>query len=385
MIPTSLHGNFLHFLTSTYSNLIKLSVVEITTSPSYETELFPCVNIQANVEQTQIAAEHRKLTSIDQQLPEKSFFSIQLEVLNNSSAVVSILNMPNLFTMAVGLHDGRMVLYDLVDLTAFHLAYPPVEYPPNIAPLTHMSYIEPTDDPRCAVYIWAFHSTDEGAIAVMHSLMYGSKNDGLYDDFKSCSVRLTMPMHSKDTHPVCCHSIMRTLTQDEEDVITLSVLAWNSPKSKKTHIMVFDLNQWYKEEMPSVGDWRMKLNYIAVFEIANCSSFDVIVNESSVFPFNSIQRPEEHFYPNSFSFDLCVLENDKFAHYRWFGLQNIVLQQFNVVGPQIILEPSYYFNELLQVAIVPQFTDANYGIATPIVSLSNFGVILQFTNLFPSF
>lgn len=353
--------------------------VEIASSPSYETELFPCINILSNVDQSLIAAEHHKLTSVDQQLPEKSFFSIQLDVLNDSGAIVSILSMPNLYTMAVGLNDGRMVLYDLVDLQAFHLAYPPN----NRSPLTHMSYIEPTDDPRCAVYIWAFHSSNEGAVAVMHSLMYASKIDGMYDDFKSCCVRLTMPMHVRDTYPICCHSIMKTLTQDDEDIITLNVLAWNSPSSKKTNIMIFDLNQWYKEEMPNVGDWRLKLNYIAVFELANCLSFDVIINESSVFPFNSILRPEEHFYPNSLSFDLCVLENDKFAHYRWFGLQNIVLQQFNVVGPQIILEPSYYFNELLQVAIIPQFTDSNYGISTPIVSHINQHKLNLLT--FPSF
>lgn len=271
--------------------------------------------------------------------------------------------MPNLYTMAVGLSDGRLVLYDLSDLQAFHLAYPP----DNRTPLTHMSFLEPTDDPRCAVYIWAFHTSNDGAIAVMHSLMYANRINKVYEDFKSCCVRLTMPMHVKETFPICCRSIMRTLTQEDEDILTLNVFAWTTA-SKKTNIMIFDLNQWYKEEMPNVGDWRLQLKYAAVFELQNCSSLDVIMNEHSVFPFNSILRPEEHFYPNSLSFDVCVLENDKFSHYRWFGLQNIVLQQFNVIGPQIILEPSYYFNELLQVAIIPQFSDAVYSVLTPIVS-----------------
>jgi hypothetical protein len=307
---------------------------------------------------------HRRISTPDQQLPERQFFSIQLEVLNDSGAILSILCMPNLFTMAVGLNDGRMVLYDLVDLQAFHLAYPPN----NRAPLTHMSFLEPTDDPRCAVYIWAFHSSADGAIAVMHSLMFESKIDSHYEGFKSCCVRLTMPMFVQDTFPICCRAITRTLTQDDEDILTLNVLAWTAPARKTTNIMIFDLNQWYKEEMPNVGDWRVQLKYVAVFELQNCTSLDVIVNEHSVFPFNSIMRPEEHFYPNSLSFDACLLENDKFSNYRWFGLQNIALQQFNVIGPQIILEPSYYFNELLQVAILPQFSDVAYNVSTPIVS-----------------
>lgn len=339
-------------------------------SPSYEANLFPCVHTFANVEQTQIALTHQKAVASDQQMSEKSFFSIQLEVLNDSGSVLSILCMPNLYTMAVGLNDGRLVLYDLSDLQAFHLAYPPN----TRAPLTHMSFMEPTDDPRCAVYIWAFHNSNEGAIAVMHSLMYSNKVGSVYDDFKSCSVRLTMPIYMNDTVPICCRSITRSLTQDEEDVLTLNVLAWTSPGKKTTNIMIFDLNQWYKEEMPNVGDWRMTLKYVAVFEQQNCAALDVIVNENSVFPFNSIMRPEEHFYPNSLSFDACLLEHDKFSHYRWFGIQNIVLQQFNVIGPQIILEPSYYFNELLQVAILPQFSDAAYNVSTKIVSFMKVSV-----------
>lgn len=271
--------------------------------------------------------------------------------------------MPNLYTMAVGLDDGRLVLYDLSDLQAFHLAYPPN----NRMPLTHMSFLEPADDPRCAVYVWAFHTSNDGAIAVMHSLMYSSRINKVYEDFKSCSVRLTMPMHVRETVPVCCRSIMRTLTQDDEEILTLNIFAWTTA-AKKTNIMIFDLNQWYKEEMPNVGDWRMSLKYAAVFELQISSSLDVIINEHSVYPFNSILRPEEHFYPNSLSFDVCILESDKFSHYRWFGIQNIVLQQFNVIGPQIILEPSYYFNELLQVAIIPQFSDASYSVLTPLVS-----------------
>lgn len=335
---------------------------------SLETELFPCINVyKENVDQTKIANAHQKVSSADHAMGDKAFFSIQLEVLNDSGSILSILSMPNLYTMAAGLNDGRLILFDLTSLQPFHLAYPPNKR----APLTHMSFLEPTDDPRCAVYLWAFHTTSEGAVAVMHSLMFASRVGRIYEQFKTCSVRLTMPILVKDIFPICCHSIIRTLTQDEEDVLTLNVFGWTSPAAKKTTMMLFDLNQWYKEEMPSLGDWRLQLKYTAVFELQDCTSLDIFINENSVFPFNSNQRPEEHFYPNSLSFDVCVLENDKFSNYRWFGLQNIALQQFNVIGPQIIFEPSYYFNELLQVAIVPQFSDVIYSVSTPMVSFND--------------
>lgn len=343
---------------------------EITTSPSYDSEIFPMINIPAELDQIQIAHHHKKVIS-GRENGEKCFFSIQLrQVLEETGAIISMLCMPNLNMLSVGLDDGRMILYDLVDLQAFHLAYPPA----NRAPLTHMSYIEPSDDPRSAVYIWTFHSSKDGAIAVMHSIMFDTKVNGFYENFRSCSVRLTMPIFHKDTFPVCCRSITKILTQDEEDVLTIILLAWTSPAKNRSNIMIFDLNQWYKEEMPSIGDWRNRLSYTVVFEIPNIS-LDVILNEKSLLPFNSIMRPEEHFYPNSLSFDLTVLEAEKFSHYRWNGVQNIILQQFNSIGPQIILEPSFYFNELLKVAITPQFYDVNFGMATPLVSfkfLTNF-------------
>ena len=233
-----------------------------------------------------------------------------------------------------------------------------------------MAYIDPTDDPRCSVYVWAFHSSNDGAIAVMHSLIFGRKSNRIYEDFKSCSVRLTMPAYIKDAYPICCQSIMRNLIQDDEDMLTLNVFAWTSPSTNKTSIMIFDLNQWYKEEMPNVGDWRLKLKYVAVFELQDCVSLDIKVDENSVFPFNSIMKPEEHFYPDSLSFDVSVLENNKFSQFRWFGLQNIVMQQFKMIEPQIVIEPSFYFNELLQVAIYPQFSDAIYDMTTKLVSFS---------------
>lgn len=311
----------------------------------------------------QVLHQHRKVVN-SRENGENLFFSIQLkQVLDNSGAIISMLCMPTLFMLAVGLDDGRMILYDLVDLQAFHLAYPPG----NRAPLTHMSYIEPIDDPRSAVYIWAFHSSKDGAIAVMHSIMFENRVNGYYENFRSCSVRLTMPMFVKDTFPVCCRSITKTLTQDEEDVLTINLLAWTSPTRNRTNIMVFDLNQWYKEEMPNVGDWRNSLKYTVVFEIPNIS-LDIMLDNNSLMPFNSILRPEEHFYPNSLSFDITVLECDKFTHHRWKGVQHHVLQQFNSLGPQMILEPNYYFNELLQVAITPQFYDTNFNIATSMVS-----------------
>lgn len=351
--------------------MIFLEIVQLANA---EATLFMCHNILADIEQKDIELQHRTLCR-DSESSDKTYFSIQLEVLIDSSPILSILVMPNLFTMAVGLHDGRMVLYNLQDLRPFHLAHPIN----NRSPLTYMSHIEPTDDPRCVVYIWAFHKSNDGAISVMHSLMFEKKTNSIYEDFVSCGVRLTMPMFVKESVPVCCRSIRKVVNQDEEDILTLNLLAWSVPSRKTTTMLLFDLNQWYKMEMPSVGDWRTKPKYVSVFEKEDTIGLDTFISESSVFPFNSILRPEEHFYPNSLSFEVSFLENQKFSHYKWAGIQSLVLQQFNTVGPQMILEPNVYFNEIMQVAISPQFYEVNFNAATPIVSIyiNSFDVLIN--------
>lgn len=64
-----------------------------------------------------------------------------------------------------------MLLYDLCTLDAFHIAHPPEVD----SPLEKMTFIEPADDPRACVYLWAFHSNSNSAIAVLHSLTYELK------------------------------------------------------------------------------------------------------------------------------------------------------------------------------------------------------------------
>ena len=155
-----------------------------------------------------------------------------------------------------------------------------------------------------------------------------------------------MPIHDKTSFPVCCRAIRKIVSQDEDDILTLNLLSWNSKLRQTTTILLFDLNQWYKEEMPSVGDWRLFPNYITAFTLSNSVTLDVLLHERTLFPFNSIQRPEEHFYPNSLTFDVSTLESVKCVHYSWPGIQNIVLELFaSINASQMVLEPALYYNE----------------------------------------
>jgi beta-propeller of ELYS nucleoporin len=93
---------------------------------------------------------------------------VQLEVVG---PVLSILAIPTSLTLVTGLADGRLILYDLDDLQVFHIAFPPCQN----APLIQFCVQEPTDDPRANLYVWALHASEEGAVAVMHALIFESK------------------------------------------------------------------------------------------------------------------------------------------------------------------------------------------------------------------
>lgn len=64
-------------------------------------------------------------------------FGIQLDALPKAGPVLSILSLAPLRTIAVGLEDGQMLLYDLCNLQAYHLAYPPEAD----SPLVKLTYL----------------------------------------------------------------------------------------------------------------------------------------------------------------------------------------------------------------------------------------------------
>lgn len=286
-------------------------------------------------------------------------FGIQLEVLSKGGPVLSILSLTPLVTLAVGLEDGQMLLYDLEDLQAYHLAYPPEQD----SPLVKLTYIEPTDDPRACVYIWAFHANANISIAVMHSISFEAKTIQddiyIYENFQSCSPRLTIPICEKGSVPIACHSISKVVSDEEDEILSLCLLGWTT--KTESFMMVFDLNQWYKEQMPHVCDLTEYPSYLAPFSVSQDElPLDIWLNPKTVATFNSIQRPEEHFYPTSLSFECVKLSINGITSFRWSGLQNKALEKFRSFGAVALLEPDECFKDILEASLIPQFSDQNY-------------------------
>lgn len=282
------------------------------------------------------------------------YFGIRLEAIE-LAMVMSVLAIPYSLTLVVGLGNGSMILYNLELLQAFHIAYPPEKN----SPLTYLSFVEPADDPRACIYVWALHAAPSGAIGVMHSIMFErkfvDKVESIYKNFISCSARLTMPF-DEGSVPICCQSVTKVIDEEEEQKVTLCSIGWATP-NRGAFLMIFDLNQWYKEQMPKFDDWNSFPSYTATFPLGEVQPLDIFVDPDHVTPFNSIQRPEEHFYPNSLSFDVSIVSKTLSINVYWPGYQNRVLQSFVNAGSAAILTPHKFVKELQEAALIPQFQD----------------------------
>ncbi|XP_037933001.1 protein ELYS homolog isoform X2 [Teleopsis dalmanni] len=301
------------------------------------------------------------LRQFDECRAKQVHFGIQMEVLELSSCVTSILPINISMSLAVGYADGKLVIYDMIDLEIYHVALPhPMQ---NKSPLVKMDYLEPPDDPRSCLYIWTMHESPHHLTASLHTLTYQTRltdKDGHnnYKDFISGSICLQLPLEPTKSHALSCQSIYKF--RDENDSFCLSVLTWYSDIEEKIKLVVFDLNQWYKEEMPITVNQRNYKTYLAGFILSgiDCVLYS-FVSPNSIAPFNSIQRIENHFFPNSLSFDCVLLLPNCYQSYRWEGIQNKVINLLRCSNSSIFLEQDLYYNEILRTGLLPQFFELN--------------------------
>lgn len=135
--------------------------------------------------------------------------------------------------------------------------------------------------------------------------------------FLTSIARLQLPLEATKSIAIGCQSINKTqnnsfnssannginATHADEDAYCLCALSWYSTLEENNKLLIFDLNQWYKEEMPYSITQQKCPTYLAGYVLSGrqCAQ-SAYLDPSTVAHFNSLQRFEEHFYPNSLSF-----------------------------------------------------------------------------------
>lgn len=114
-------------------------------------------------------------------------------------------------------------------------------------------------------------------------------------------------IHLQFIYNFCCDCLPASYDND----LSLCLFAWETWNCSRTytHLALFDLNQWYKEEMPNTG----RSTYMAVFDLdaplagKTQKLLDVKIDENSLQPYRCDTNQEEHYHPSALAFGKKLL------------------------------------------------------------------------------
>ncbi|XP_043260029.1 protein ELYS isoform X2 [Colletes gigas] len=243
--------------------------------------------------------------------------------------------------------------------------------------VTHLALLEPTDDPRPFYYLWVVFQDDLYKVppllrmyALLFERKYCDRGTNLYFNLEAePSLKFEFELDTND-RVVSLSTIERGANPDQtesefkrgEDSLLLV--------STTNRALLFDLNQWYKEQMPQtvsecknpnsiLASYNTKLrpSNVASNEIICCTYIPRTLQE---FPNNSLSSLEELFYPNSLSLEWIELNMTKLTFWLCRGVQAELLREMALAGPFVLTQPSKMFHKCLSVGLVPFNTDVSF-------------------------
>ncbi|XP_050304402.1 protein ELYS isoform X2 [Anthonomus grandis grandis] len=317
--------------------------------------------------------------SLDSQ---KEYFSLKGEegddrvCVNRIEAEVSaLLYSQQLGSLLIGYNFGAFQLWDL---SLIEICYTSPICDGNI-PVTHFTVQEPADDPKSYCYVWVAYShsffLQPGLpYAVMYSFLYSNKRylngfGNVYENFQHCTLRFQIELggtegsslDSKVKGGLCLGLQSVTKHPLNKDLSTMALclvswLFWNAEGEANTAVLLFDLNQWYKEQMPRVPNWLHCSNYMIRQSVKEVI-LDVKMDPRTLIQFMGIQRCEEHFCPTALSFDLWGITEDSVLKIHNKGVQKNFLDQLAHDGHLALIKPDVYMNHVVDLGLVPLFCD----------------------------
>uniref|UniRef100_A0A1B0A055 ELYS-like domain-containing protein n=1 Tax=Glossina pallidipes TaxID=7398 RepID=A0A1B0A055_GLOPL len=320
-----------------------------------EVTFVPCQIVDYNLPLTEI---HRHFRNCQK---EGIHLGLQVEAFDNPCSIKSLLPLDVSMGLAVGLEDGRLLCYDLAELQIYYVVQPPS----GIHNLVKMDYLEPLDDPRPCFYILALYDNGQNLHALLHTLMFEKRlrdeeASHYFEIFQNGAISLKLPLEETNCIALTCQSIATINIHNEEESKRLFAISWHSIIDEKNKLLLFDLNQWYKDEMPCAFECNQQPNYLAGYILNGCcNGLQTWLSSTMMRYFNSVQRFEEHFYPNALSFDCCLLHTNGSRRYIWEGVQNRIINVLRSSSASIFLDPNVYFNKIIEARLTPQFTELN--------------------------
>ncbi|XP_071874849.1 AT hook containing transcription factor 1 homolog isoform X2 [Bombus fervidus] len=244
--------------------------------------------------------------------------------------------------------------------------------------ITHLALLEPTDDPRPFYYLWVVFQDDSFKMppilrmfALLFQRKYCDRGTNLYFNLEGePSLKFEIELDPKD-RVVSLSTFERGTNLDQtesecrkgEDSLLLI--------STTNRTLLFDLNQWYKEQMPqTLSECKNPNSILSCYntnhracnitgkEIISCAYIPRTLQE---FPNNSLNSSEELFYPNSLFFEWIELSLSKLTSWYTRGVQAELLREIALAGPIMLTQPSEMFHKCLSVGLTPFNTEISFS------------------------
>ncbi|XP_063892845.1 protein ELYS isoform X2 [Helicoverpa armigera] len=312
--------------------------------------------------------------------------TVRMKAKRDHIRVTVLQYIPQLGSLAVGYNFGAFQIWNMMTLDLEFTSQVNVE----CLPVTHFGFQEPCDDPRAFCYLWVVFSVtdrfeeEEFPLAVMYSLTYQGKRmlsdtKCLYQEFSTATIRFQLELSSADEVAllggkcVSCHaySVNSSLAAEgEESMLNICQIVWecwgeNANSSSQYGMLLFDLDQWYKDQMPAT--WRlestafMSVTWVGEAWAAAAVALDVRLDPSSLAVYSHATRLEEHFYPNSLQYSCICLNTSEACVLNTIGIQRQIICSIDEVGPTALLNPPRLYAACLAAGLTPLYVHAYPG------------------------
>ncbi|KAH8303388.1 hypothetical protein KR059_009731, partial [Drosophila kikkawai] len=260
---------------------------------------------------------------------------------------------------AAGLDDGRILIYDLI---SFQLTAT-LRSSGDLGVVERMCAIVPPDDPKPCFYICAMYRGPDRLTMLLHSINYSSVkqvDEGyLFQNFYATSVRNHLDLDIGDCSVTSC-STASTFSFAGDNGTLLAILSWRSHSEQQNKLVLFDINQWYKDEMPERMHAYERAHYLAGYRLKGLpSGLALLLRPTSILHFEALQRYEEHSYPNSLTFDCHLLTAAACHYYSHDGVQRRFLEALRMSRATLFLHPQACHADIVRLRLLPQFCELN--------------------------
>ncbi|KAF7992500.1 hypothetical protein HCN44_004844 [Aphidius gifuensis] len=243
--------------------------------------------------------------------------------------------------------------------------------------ISHLAILEPTDDPRPFCYLWVNYQNDlatslsQNPIQKMYSMLferkYSDKGANYYFNLDGEPALKFQLQLNDDSRIINLCPILRNSSQEqcesgnkrgEESILMIAT-------GSTTYL--FDLNQWYKEQMPrKISECDNVNAIIASYQTSSDPLGDSFIINCSYMP-NSLREfsktgqgsPEEFLFPNSLALEWLELHNNRIIVWLTRGVQSQILREMSMSGPIIIIQPTETYYRCLSAGLIASTNDVS--------------------------